>query len=131
MSINVLSPDVYCCYHFGAIRVSGPYGSGSLVDVDTKQIFRLVANAISTVYGAVGAGVMNVDVLSFDPCSGEAILRMREENLMCVRAALTLVTSMNPGNMDDSTLSHLCKVAVVKVSPFLASLSVHSKVVNT
>ncbi len=127
---NVQSLDVYNCDFGAIIRVPGPYGSGSLVDMNTKQIFGLVANAISTVYGAVGAGMMNVDVLSFDPCSGEAVLCMGEENLMRVRAALTLVTSRNPGNMDDAARSHLCKVDVVQVSPFLASLSVHSKSVD-
>ncbi len=98
--------------------------------MDTKQIFGLVSTAISTVYGAVWAGMMNVDVLSFDPHSGEAVLRMGEENLMRVRAALTLVTSRNPGNMDDATRSNLCKVDVIQVSPFLASLSVHLKSVD-
>ncbi len=122
---NVQPADVYRCDFGTIIRVPGPHGS--VDDMSTKQIFGLVANAISTLYGAVGAGMMNVDVLNFDPSNGEAILRTGEENLMRVRAALTLVTSRNPGNMDDTTRSHLCKVDVVQVSPFLASLSVHSK----
>ncbi|CAN0102182.1 unnamed protein product [Sphacelaria rigidula] len=83
--------------------------------LSTEIAFKgLILAALKDLYGELESASYQVDVLSWDPASGEGRLRVPARSLVPVRAALTLVSSC--GDIP-------CSITFTDVSPFLAGLA--------
>ncbi|CAM9368317.1 unnamed protein product [Laminaria digitata] len=89
-------------------------GKGSTLGINEVAFKSLILGALESLHGELGSVGYLVDVLSWDPVSGEGRLRVNARSLVPIRAALSLVGSY--GNTP-------CAINVTAASPFLAGLA--------
>merc|ERR1719223_494364 len=118
----LLTPDVKRTYHNThsflrlAIEFIGEEGStsSSSTRLTVALVKRITSNAVNNMFGLVGAGRWDVQVLGVDAASATALLAVCKEGLVPVRSAITLYGVHN---------EKPCRITVVDSQPFLLSMA--------